>query len=708
MEVGFLALIILATGWVVRSRLVGAIAAVLVGGVVGLFGWSHNVTSNESLSAYRPESDTDGEFRSSKACRPCHPRAYDTWRQTYHRTMTQAATVEAVIGQFDGRELVDGERRFRVFREGDKFLVDMPAYGSSGNVGEARRVVPAVMTTGSHHMQAYWVPVPWFDDEPSPVDRAIFNAKCSQCHGPDGSMGDAGSLVDGYMLGRDVESMFTSKVHPKVVLTADEKSAALRFATRIQYTGRLMQFPFVWLVKHQRWAHEDHTFLQPEEAPAKDEPFGDQWSEGCDQCHALRANFRWTGEMSVGAANTTELGITCESCHGPGRAHIERFRSPLARYAAHLDDDDADYDIIDPADLDHRLSSAVCAQCHAELVVKDDQDHFSPGDPLRKFANVVQYLPTNAPKWLAEALLDEPTMLKDAFWPDGTMRLAGRAYNGMSISGCFTAGTMGCLTCHQLHGAKPNDLLSAAGESEGACIECHPAEADNLEAHSHHAPDSTGSRCYNCHMPHTTVGLLGLIRSHRVDSPSASVTAVSGRPNACNLCHLEKTLGQVAETLTEWYGHAPVEERGDDLEAALSVAQMLRGNAIERATFAWHMGWAPARELSGDHWQARFLAILLEDSYAVVRSIAYEKILTMPGFADFEYDYTGSEEHRAKAVDRAVKRWRSQWTELDAEATPTARLLNAPALFLEHGEIDQSKVDTLCSRRDNTYVRINE
>ena len=612
--------------------------------------------------------------------------------------MTQAASPEAVLGAFDGRTLVDGERRFRVMRDGDRFLVDMPAYGSTGAEGQPRRTVPVVMTTGSHHMQGYWVPVPWFDDEASATDRAAFNLKCAECHGDDGKFGDAGTLVDNLMIAPDVESMFTSEKHPVVIMAPDEEAAALRFAARVQYTGRLMQFPFVWLVKQQRWAHEDHTFLQPEEPPTKDEPFGDQWSEGCDQCHAVRANFEWAAQMQVGSAEVVELGIACEACHGPGRKHIERFQSPLERYRSRFDDETADDDIIHPGKLDHRRSSAMCAQCHAELVVKEDQKHFSPGDPLSIFGHVVQYLPTNPPKWLAEAIVDEPTMLKDAFWRDGTIRVAGRDYNGLAITGCYTAGTMGCLTCHQMHGSDPNDQLNEAGLTEKACTECHPGEAANVEAHTHHAPDSMGSRCYNCHMPHTTIGLLGLIRAHRVDSPSAAVSAWSGRPNACNLCHLDKTLTEVGESLTQWYGHGPPPEMVDDLDAALSVALLLRGDAAQRGTAAWHMGWGPAMEASGDHWQARYLAELLVDPYAAVRSIAYDAIRKMPGFADFEYDYTGSDSHRAKAVDRAKARWRER-------GGPQT---DAPALLFEDGAVNVSKIDTLKGRRDNTFVRVNE
>ena len=47
-----------------------------------------------------------------------------------------------------------------------------------------------------------------------------------------------------------------------------------------------------------------------------------------------------------------------------------------------------------------------------------------------------------------------------------------------------------------------------------ACLNCHAEIADDIPGHTHHKPDSSGSDCNNCHMPHTVYGLLSAIRSH--------------------------------------------------------------------------------------------------------------------------------------------------------------------------------------------------
>lgn len=74
-----------------------------------------------------------------------------TWHASYHRTMTQVATPESVIGEFDDVRLVNGEVQLLLEREDDQFMVDLTIQ----NQGHIARF-PIVMTTGSHHMQAYW------------------------------------------------------------------------------------------------------------------------------------------------------------------------------------------------------------------------------------------------------------------------------------------------------------------------------------------------------------------------------------------------------------------------------------------------------------------------------------------------------------------------------------------------------------------------
>jgi len=57
-------------------------------------------------------------------------------------------------------------------------------------------------------------------------------------------------------------------------------------------------------------------------------------------------------------------------------------------------------------------------------------------------------------------------------------------------------------------------------DSDQACLQCHKAIGPNITEHTHHEAASSGSRCYNCHMPHNTFGLLHAMRGHQVSWPT--------------------------------------------------------------------------------------------------------------------------------------------------------------------------------------------
>jgi hypothetical protein len=151
-------------------------------------------------------------------------------------------------------------------------------------------------------------------------------------------------------------------------------------------------------------------------------------------------------------------------------------------------------------------------------------------------------------------------------------------------------------------------------DGNAACLQCHKAYATDLTKHTRHAPSSTGSSCYNCHMPYTTYGLLKTLRSHQISSPSVATSVSTGRPNACNLCHLDKTLKWTANALEEMYGIPAPQLAEDERGIAASILWLLRGDAGQRAVVAQAMAWAPAQRASGRDWMAPFLAELLDES----------------------------------------------------------------------------------------------
>lgn len=359
-------------------------------------------------------------------------------------------------------------------------------------------------------------------------------------------------------------------------------------------TGRgreLGQLPFYYHIGERRWIAEDATYLHA--PPAPDAKFsvagpGD-WEVHCIKCHTThgRPLFDPAG-LTHPDTRVAEFGISCEACHGPAEEHVRVNRDPKRRYQYHLSGA-ADETIVQPERLPHRKSAQICGQCHSVSLLDQKRWEqwivkgfpFRPGDELDDTRVI-----------LRQDHEHSPVLRAGSFWSDGMIRISGREYNGLLRTPCYQRGEMSCLSCHGMHkpadGPRPlkewaDDQLKLGMDGDQACLQCHDSFAADLAAHTHHKADSSGSRCYNCHMPYTTYGLLKAIRSHEVDSPTVSASLATGRPNACNQCHLDKTLAWAADHLERWY-QTPIPALTDDeASIAASVLWAVRGDAGQRA-----------------------------------------------------------------------------------------------------------------------------
>jgi hypothetical protein len=205
----------------------------------------------------------------------------------------------------------------------------------------------------------------------------------------------------------------------------------------------------------------------------------------------------------------------------------------------------------------------------------------------------------------------------------------------------------------------------------------------------------------NCHMPHTTYGLFTAMRSHRIDNPSAAVSHETGRPNACNLCHLDRTLEWTSRHLAEWYGTPEGELDPRDRSVSAAMRWALEGDAAERAITAWHMGWGPAQQASGRAWLGAPLAVLLVDPYVAVRRLAGEAIETLPGFGDLAFDFEASPDGLQHQQREALARWRK----LVARGIDRS----GPEVLIDaQGTLDLEQLRAILAERDNRPIRITE
>ncbi|MGZ3440957.1 MAG: cytochrome c3 family protein, partial [Polyangia bacterium] len=337
--------------------------------------------------------------------------------------------------------------------------------------------------------------------------------------------------------------------------------------------------------------------------------------------------------------------------------------------------------------------SEVCGQCHGIGCPPDGWMQrgigYRPGQPLAASKPILQLATLRASACRRQIEADA-SFVPSRYWSDGMVRVSGREYNGLVQSPCFVRGALSCLSCHSMHDSDPNWQLARDRDGNAACTQCHRAIGEKLEAHTHHRAGSTGSTCYNCHMPHTTYGLLRAMRSHQISVPRLEDSLATGRPNACNLCHVDRTLQWTADALRRWYGAPPPRLTDEQRTVAAGVLDVARGEAGVRAIVAWSLGWSAARAASDGDAMAPVLIELLDDEYSAIRYIAYQSLRKITGFSDFKYDYVAAPEARWAAQHEARERWSRS-----AAATQERR----PELLFANGRFQRGELERLIAGR---------
>lgn len=466
-------------------------------------------------------------------------------------------------------------------------------------------------------------------------------------------------------------------------------------------------FPFTWLIPEKRWVPRNSTFIRPPDAVHRSEI----WNIICSRCHATGIEPRVNSAARTIETRAGELGIACEACHGPGQRHAnarlaERDRS-LALEAGQLRSE-----ILHPKKIDPVRASQICGFCHSMKWIDRSETwtqhgfRFRPGDDLEETTPIIRPSRIEAVRGLAEFLKRSPDLLNDFFWSDGMIRVSGREYNGLLESPCYKGGKFSCLSCHSLHESEPDDQLAHNRTGNGACLQCHDRYRDEsqLIAHTRHKLGSSGSECYNCHNPHTTYGVLKAIRSHQVSSPRVADELATGRPNACNLCHLDKPLRWTADRLAEWYRQPVPKLPEHSTEVANAVRLALSGDAGQRVLIAWHLSWPPALQTSGTNWIAPVLGQLLDDSYAAVRCVAERSLRAISNLTPPGYDYVADPRTRNSVRETVWTSWRQRLSQAAASKPFDGSLLVQPDDLVAQ----RTAFETLLRQRDDRPLRLRE
>ena len=643
---------LLAKLWSFRSwSWIAAIAGIVLA-FAAAQGWAIRTTTlrqvRQGLTNAIPKQREFFGYISSDKCQSCHPEQYGSWHKSFHRTMTQSPSAQSVSAPFDRELELDGEK-YVLEQRGDEFWADM-------------------------------VDPDWKHDQAkAELDFATGARKTPPAHEPNPPRS------------KKRISLLTGSHHFQAYWVPSASYGNVQFA-----------IPFAWLFEDQRWVPRKDTFIRDPDQPSPIQI----WNLNCIQCHSTAGQPRQDRRTGLYSTQVGELGIACESCHGPAEEHVKVNFDPRHRYRVHHQKQ-GDSSIVNPVRLNPVASTQVCGQCHSIKwnLHRDDwlQNGFRyrPGDDLDKMTPVVRPKKFDSETRLPEKLKQDRGFLDMIYWPDGIIRVTGREYNGLVDSACHQRGHLSCISCHSMHQSDPDDQLAVGMSGNEACFKCHESYRGRVEQHTHHKLSSSGSQCYNCHMPHDTYGLLKAVRSHYIASPRVETSLEAGRPNACNLCHLDKTLDWTATHLTQWYGREPLHLGEGENTVSAAVLWLLRGDAAQRTLIAWNLGWKPAREASGESWLVPFLAELLDDPYSAVRYIAYRSLRQIPGYGQLKYDYVGPKQELSSARKQVLENW-EQTNKSKLDRTGPQILLDA------NGNLDRPKIDELLRQRDNRRVELIE
>lgn len=255
----------------------------------------------------------------------------------------------------------------------------------------------------------------------------------------------------------------------------------------------------------------------------------------CQGCHGSQVEAHFDSTTHRYETQVASLSIDCESCHGPGRRHVELAASPAMARTAEIG-------MRALATLDKEQSLRVCYQCHA---LKDQlRPGYLPGDSLERHYS------------LALPLLGDRALL-----PDGRVRTF--AYQETQrYSQCYRNGGMRCTDCHDPHAQSYRDVHGAplpGRTDDRQCTSCHASLAEGATEHTRHRANSPGSRCVSCHMPyvqHPEVG--AAIRyaraDHTIPVPRPVQDSALGVRSACAGCHANVPSAVLQQQIQRWTG----------------------------------------------------------------------------------------------------------------------------------------------------------
>jgi hypothetical protein len=389
--------------------------------------------------------------------------------------------------------------------------------------------------------------------------------------------------------------------------------------------GQYLRLPLAYDLINRRWISLNGSFFYPDGRNYFQHQT--QWDSNCVFCHNVKAQPHLNPKNRAFDTQVTELGIACGACHGPAAAHAQQGTSPFVRAWWRLGAG-GNKQIVNPKKLTPERALMVCGHCHGQRVPEPldrIQELMTRGDPYNAGDDLASFY---RPVW-RETKVGEYSFA-NRFWNNGAPRLTAYEYQGLLRSRCFLDGDrrerINCLTCHSMHEGDPKGQIKPENRTDTPCLACHQqfAQAAALTQHTKHKSDSIGRRCYNCHMPRVVYGIMSFHPTHEITVPDPHLTATQAVPNACNQCHLDKSVNWAISASKQWWpGRFSNAKLGVDNQFNFPEGPraLFAGDALTRALAAEAMGGGGPMKLDAN-WANPFLIEAFADNYPIVRFFA--------------------------------------------------------------------------------------
>lgn len=291
--------------------------------------------------------------------------------------------------------------------------------------------------------------------------------------------------------------------------------------------GRLQTLPVAYDVHKKEWFDTAASGLrhfpgQENETPVhwKDPLY--TFNTACYSCHVSQLSTNYNLQKNEYNTKWAEPGINCETCHGPAGEHNKiAMNTPKGQPLP-------DIKIISTKTMTKAQRNDLCLSCHAKVT------------PLTT---------SYAPKDRFFDHFDLVTLEHPDYYPDG--RDLGENYTATTwmMSPCAKSGELDCMHCHTSSGRY---RFKKEEDANKACLPCHENRVNNAAEHTHHAADSPANKCVSCHMPMTAFARMNR-SDHSMLPPTPAASIRFGSPNACNICHTDKSAEWADQQVRQWH-----------------------------------------------------------------------------------------------------------------------------------------------------------